>query len=158
MKTKKGFLLGEHTLKIIIAVLCLLLLAYLLFSMYSSYKDNRNLEIAEASLDELIETMKLAKSSPQESTILNPKNWILLNYIKTEERPISCNKGCICLCEKASSAFPGDYVVAPASRKEQTKKCNKIGVCKSVSEDVKKFSTKLPVDLQINYDGIYEIK
>ena len=44
LKNKKGFLLAEETLKIILAVIAIGFLAYLLFSIYKSGSDSKNLE------------------------------------------------------------------------------------------------------------------
>ena len=43
---KKGFLLAEETLKIILAVIAIGFLAYLLVSIYFNYRENKDLEMA----------------------------------------------------------------------------------------------------------------
>ena len=52
---KRGFLLGEETLKIVLAVIAIGFLVFFLVSLYSSYTRNKDLELAEASLGYLIE-------------------------------------------------------------------------------------------------------
>ena len=114
MKTdKKGFLLAEETLKIILAVIAIGFLAYLLFSLYNANKDAKDLELAKESLDHLIQEINVQRAEVQ---IYNPKKWEIYSwpntYIKgilfwktTEEgMPMSClNLGwnnCICICKK----------------------------------------------------------
>jgi Tfp pilus assembly protein PilE len=60
---KRGFLLGEYTLKVIIAVLCLSLLLYLLVKFYDAYQSNSQINLAKASLKDIEEKMSLAKTS-----------------------------------------------------------------------------------------------
>jgi len=52
---KRGFLLGEETLKIIIAIIAISFLVYLLFSLYSANRTSKDLELAKSSLNHLIE-------------------------------------------------------------------------------------------------------
>ncbi len=165
MKSKKAFLLGEHTLKVIIAVLCLLLLAYLLFRVYSSSKDQRNLELAESTLNELEEKMEEAKTSgkEQEMIVLNPVSGKLLNYwwiiawpYKTQnKKPERCmGNYCICICGA------GD------SKDSSLQQCDSLGVCKNFDEKIKTIDPGLifdwnepipiknpPVEIKIKYNN-----
>lgn len=122
MKTdKKGFLLAEETLKIILAVIAIGFLAYFLFSLYSVGKDSQNLEYAESSLNLLVDG--ISKPRP-EVEIPNPREWMISSWPNTyltgfrpfgintpftgtkEGIPQSClNLGwssCICICKKAT--------------------------------------------------------
>ena len=54
MKCKKGFLLVEETLKIIIALISLIFLVYFLVSLYMANQNAKNLEWAKSSLNHLI--------------------------------------------------------------------------------------------------------
>lgn len=105
MQGKKGFLLGEETLKIVIAVICIMFLAYLLFSLYNAHKKNKELELAKDSLNHLIDEIN-AESTQAE--IHKPRGWFFTSFpqdigIKSEVFPKSCsNLGwstCICICK-----------------------------------------------------------
>jgi len=121
MKTdKKGFLLAEETLKIILAVIAIGFLAYLLFSLYNANKTAKDLELAKESLDFLVQEINAQRA---EVEIYNPKGWVILSwpntyitgfrlfginiFVETKEGiPQSClNLGwssCICICKKAT--------------------------------------------------------
>ncbi len=109
MKSKKGFMLGEYTLKIIIAVICIVLLIYLLYSLYSGYIDDKNRKLAEASLEELGEKMEEAKVywGSSEMVLLGPDSWLgywenskdarFIGFFKAKP-PKECIENCLCLC------------------------------------------------------------
>jgi hypothetical protein len=140
MKNKKAFMLGEYTLKIIIAVLCLLLLIYLLFAMYSNYQKEKDLRVAAGVLDKLGESMTAAKTNgPQDFTILGPgpKSWTLISYSFGEDRPLSCENSCICLCNAAPGSIQINYK-GENQNEIQLNNCNEKGVCKNFNEVIKK--------------------
>ena len=110
MRNKKGFLLGEETLKIIVAILCILLLIFLAYSLYSSFNSNRNLEVAQANLDKIVEGMKVAdKEGKFETILVEPKDWIIFSNsinpenLKPNEQEICYTKKyCLCICGGSS--------------------------------------------------------
>ena len=116
---KKGFLLAEETLKIIIAVISLIILSYLLFSLYNANKTNNELELAEESLNHLIDSLD---SEIIEIQIYNPKGWFISSWPYDGERPLTCsNQGldeCICICDDSLNIF-----------KSEVSKCNDASVC-----------------------------
>jgi len=124
MKSKKAFLLGEYTLKIIIGVLSLLLLIYLLYSLHSNSQDERDLKMAEATLDELVGKMEEAKTGDSQTlTLLNPVGWNIYTFRKDfQYKPIACEDNCICVCEH-------DF------NKINAKNCDAQGVCKNFNEE-----------------------
>ena len=103
IKNKKGLLLAEETLKIIIAVIAIGFLGYLLVSLYFSAKTSKELEQAESSLNFLLSE---TQSGSVTIDIYNPKNWWLISssgelcICKDEERT-SCREEGIC----SQSAF-----------------------------------------------------
>ena len=107
---KKGMLLAEETLKIVIAVISIGFLVYFLISLYSSNKGSLKSEQAEASLAELIEQTKLeGVSEVQILSPINPINkWDIISWPNTikEGMPNSCAnlewENCICICKKIS--------------------------------------------------------
>jgi len=97
---KKGFLLAEQTLKIIIALICIGFLAYFLGSLYFSSQKSQEIEQAEASLDLLIVALN---SKTTTTELYNPEGWELSAWPYGEDIPLMClNMGwenCICICE-----------------------------------------------------------
>lgn len=106
---KRGFLLAEETLKLILAVIAIGFLVYLLFSLYFSVKASRDLELAKESLNFLMSEINAGR---ERVDIYNPKNWMITIWphdvtragIKTEkEFPKSCSniglQSCICICK-----------------------------------------------------------
>ena len=101
---KKGFLLGEETLKIVLAVIAIGFLVFFLVSLYSSHTQTKDLELAEASLEHLIEGIDLGN---QEIEIYNPVggaiNWFILSWPFNDFIPNTCSnvgwENCICICK-----------------------------------------------------------
>ena len=147
-------MLGEHTLKVVIAVLCLLLLFYLLFTLYSNSKNERNLQLAEATLDELAGKMAGAKENDNAQTILlNPSGWKLFYYgkgVKEKDKPSMCEDNCMCLCYELGWISP-TAVGSRISGHDQISVCDEIGVCKNFEESVSFESIELPADININF-------
>jgi hypothetical protein len=95
---KRGFLLAEETLKIILAVIAISFLAYFLISLYLSNQDSKNLEFAKASLAHIVEEINSGKT---EVEIYNPKGWHISSW--EEGTPLSCSNigldSCLCICD-----------------------------------------------------------
>ena len=102
MRSRKGFLLAEETLKIIIALICIGILVYLLSSLYFENQDEKDLELASASLTHLYEEINSGNS---EIEIYNPEGWNIWTWHKDTGIPDSCtNLGwetCICICKNS---------------------------------------------------------
>ena len=100
---KRGFLLGEETLKIVIAVICIGFLVYFLFSIYYNSKD-KNFELAEASVQKIVDE---ADSGGIEVIIYNPEEWYILNYQNSLcicKEPDKCDSGA---CEQSDLIVEG---------------------------------------------------
>jgi hypothetical protein len=147
MKTdKKGFLLAEETLKIILAVIAIGFLAFLLFSLYNANKTAKDLELAEESLDFLIQEIG---NQREEVDIYNPKGWIISSW-SSGQLPQSCSNlawsNCICICKNN------------ILRSSELNECNIAGACLDNSqgfsfEDSIKIKDPLPVTLQVDYEN-----
>lgn len=139
---KKANLLGEQTLKIIISAIALLLLIYLLFALYSTFSEKKNLEKAEATLRSLDERLSDARKTNQsEFPLLEPEGWRLIYFEKGEEQPNSCLKNCLCLC-KDESFFDS-----------QIEKCSNEGACKDYDYTFNNVNIELRSDVSIKYVG-----
>lgn len=109
---KKGFLLGEETVKLIIAVVCLVVLVIFLYSLYMANR-NKEYELAKASLQKLVSDINAGQT---ESVIYNPKDWFIGSYpekvVGGEVMPKLCsgeNWGkCLCICKPYKSASYDD--------------------------------------------------
>jgi len=101
---KKAFLLGEETLKIIIAIIAISFLIYLLFSLYMVSRTSKDIEFAESSLNYLIkEINSLKEGEIRDVGIYNPEGWGIASFDGgIEKTPDFClNRGwdkCICIC------------------------------------------------------------
>ena len=115
MKNKKGFLLGEETVKIVISLIVLVFLVILLFKLYNGVQDNK-LEQAKSSLNYLIE--QINAEGVEEVVIYNPEGWWITVW--HDPNPDLCSKwdSCLCICDGNSI---GD--------------CDKKGVCKGFNLD-----------------------
>ena len=123
---KRGFLLAEEVMKIIIAVIALGLLSYLLFSLYNLNRTSNELELAESSLEHIVQELN---SGRDEIEIFNPKGWWIVADASFGEENL-------CICKKVG-------------------KCDKAGVCLqnpngfSVGEEIE--IKNPPIILKINY-------
>lgn len=133
IKNKKGFLLGEETIKIIIAVLGIAALIYLLVSLYFNQQKSAELKQAESTLRQIVEYIELSKTEGKEQSvpIFEPQGWKLLTYGNNVEKPSSCKMNCICICPKKRFW------------QNQKTRCAKDGFCISVAEDLQ------PIDFEI---------
>ena len=120
---KKGFLLGEETLKVVLAVIGIGFLVFFLMSLYYSFNRNKDLELAESSLNYLIEQIELES---EEAEIYNPDKWILASYNRGDMPELYLGRdweNCICICEKDCSktqntemvCVESEYSISPAS-------------------------------------------
>lgn len=131
---KRGFLLGEETLKIVIAVICIIFLIYILVALYFSITGEQNLKFAENNMKNLIspEINRIDSGgnySEQGILIPNPADWTIFSFIGNDQKPNSCvQQNCICICE---TAFPDLF-------DWQIKRCDEKGSC-SVISNLKKF-------------------
>jgi hypothetical protein len=156
-KNKRGLLLAEETLKIILALIGITFLVFLLYTLYMSGDESQDLILAKGSIDNL----KLQIDSEIDLIeIVGPINWYLhvwpheyigpLFRIPSREilygAPISCNnmdwESCICLCNG-----------------ESPESCDKEGICfenkqKFIlgAKDVIKIKP-VPLSFEIDYEN-----
>lgn len=121
---KKGMLLTEETLKIVVAVIGLVLLSYFLVSLFTSdTKEKKQREAAET-IEEISEVISGLDASEASVVALQPQRWTLFGFVGEEEKPNSCTgDNCLCICNK---------VVADVFNR-QIKQCDKNGACLIVS-------------------------
>jgi len=120
VKNKKGFLLAEFTLKVVVAVVSIVILAGLLWLLYSSFVESDEKRQAEASLNRIVENLNAVVSSGENIVfdINSPENWFVTYY---SVGPGSCaGKKCLCIC------------VDPGEREE----CDLKGKCEVVNQNI----------------------
>ena len=102
LKNKKGFLLADETVKILIALICIGFLIYFLSALYFSKTDSRKKIEAEDTLGRIDEILNAILSGSSEiQSISNPKGWHLYSFV-SEEKPNSCvGENCLCICKNA---------------------------------------------------------
>jgi len=166
---KKGFLLAEETLKIVLAVISIGFLVYFLYALYFANQGNEELEQAEASLEYLIEQINFGSETVE---IYNPEDdlltfWQIAFFDSSREYiPESCKSqkwdSCVCICGPSSLSKDEESAV---------KTCDTNGACGELS-DIYNVNTEdidfidkiivgyeysipldnLPMTLEINYD------
>jgi len=95
---KRGFLLAEETLKLVIAVIAIGFLVYFLVSLYFSSQSSKELGQAESSINFLMNEIEAGKTAVD---IYNPKNWWILSSngelcICKDNQYASCNEKGVC--------------------------------------------------------------
>jgi hypothetical protein len=102
---KRGFLLGEETVKIILAAIAIIFLILFIVYLYNNYNQNKLLDEAKGSLNNLITQIN---SGATQINIYNPKAWFLSSWphdFATAKnilpKPCLDNgwKKCLCICE-----------------------------------------------------------
>ncbi len=111
---KRGFLLAEETVKLILAVIAIGFLAYLLFSLYNANKSSKELELAKESLEFLFQEINAEKV---EVEIYNPNGWWIISWPYEGIIPNFCSnlgwKDCVCIISKGIlTNTPEDYAEA----------------------------------------------
>ena len=119
VKNKNGILMPE-TLKIIMAVIGISILAYLVFSFYGVFVKSSQLKQAEASLNLIKEKINFIEKDGENINVLltSPKDWYLL-VLEKEEVPY------LCICE--------DIVFED---EKQINVCEKKGICAELNQNV----------------------
>ena len=122
------------------------------FSIYSSFIDEKNIKKAEATLESLNEKMNSVKINGKSSfPLLEPKDWKIISYTQGD-KPKSCIKNCICLCDDTSFAR-NTPAIGSMITDSQLEKCNKLGVCKNFDNGLNEFNIKLRDEVEIDFNN-----
>ncbi|PIN94509.1 hypothetical protein COU53_03325 [Candidatus Pacearchaeota archaeon CG10_big_fil_rev_8_21_14_0_10_30_48] len=144
---KKGFLLAETTIKVVIAIICIGFLVFLGYKLYSLTAATEDLDQAEANMDKImgiIESLEKQGSGSADYVLLSPSGWILIGWPNDlfasyigggtggggysysdygNKIPNVCSENgwskCICLCKYDAS--------------DVLKKCDEQGVCRELN-------------------------
>ena len=126
--SKRGFLLGEFTLKTVLAILGILLLIYLLATLYATFSKQKAIEQATGGVDRVLEGIRIAATSeggaPYQYILTEPKGWKLIHYPSGLSSVPECSGvQCVCLCQ-----VPSFWRIFTS----QQSYCADAGVCKKV--------------------------
>jgi len=143
MKNNKGFLLGEETVKIVIALICIGFLVYFLAALYFSNSSNQKQKEAASVISRISEIINNPQTSLENLNALEPAGWYIFSFVGDEIKPNSCTgKNCLCICDNVFINF----------KNNQIKKCDNSGAC-LVILNLKKFET-----IKIEKGGLVSIE
>ncbi len=153
MKNKKGFLLGEETVKIVIAVIAIGILAYFLAAVYFSGDDE--LDEAKGSLNHLISEINAGADVVEIFGPSKDNRWSIVSWPVEGEISERCEdlgfSSCLCFCK-----FEGQ---AEGINVENFKRrCDNEGVCKESDYSIGGnfyigiMENQLPLQLEINHE------
>ncbi len=136
MKNKRGFLLGEFTLKVVVAVICLVVLIFLVYKVYSSYTERSKLEHAQATMNLLIERIAQAEKNGQSDEILRePKGWVMY-YFKNGEPDKCGGESCLCICSEGWFS-------------SRISECNSLGICGKTASNIVNFGDDKKIKIEV---------
>lgn len=108
----KGFLLASETVKIVIAVICIVFLVYFLTALYFNKVAEEKGRQAASTLINSTQSIKVfindVKQDKTSKTYIlqNPIGWYVFSFTGTEKKPNSCsNSNCLCICEDVIDYF-----------------------------------------------------
>jgi hypothetical protein len=162
---RRGFLLAEETLKIILAVIAILFLIYFLFMLYFSSVHAAKLKQAESILKSSSESIGVAIERVRTTGIAEPKQipdpngWYVFGFVSGIKPNACAGKNCLCICENVWKFNPVKFWKGEDER--QAQECSD-GVTCLVVEDLKnsleKEITTNTIKLDISFSGGIEIK
>lgn len=144
---RRGFLLAEENLKIVIAVICISFLIYFLTALYFNNVKTQNLQKAEQILlnsDQSVKSIieNLNEGDSEKVILENPKGWHVLGFL--DKKPDSCSGvSCVCICEEI------DINVLD----RQVNECFQNGACLPVKD----LKTETRVEIKNPKEGLTEI-
>lgn len=169
MKNKRADMgpLPTETIKILIAVLCIGVLAVLAYQLYGIFSNSTQTAKARASLDEVIakvdfiKTQSIVDSASNKMILFNPVGWKLIyvenGKFKEESQEAlnsyvfelisldTCSQNCLCICPFKFSSSPSAEEGMGGGESSTTINCAE-GVCKP------------NIDILINNDLKYGIE
>lgn len=119
-KNKRGFLLAEETLKIVIAIICIVFLIYILIAIYNANSSVKKIEDAKNSLSRIENIVSsLEEGAIERQDIPNPEGWHLYTFTEKEKPNACANENCLCICDNSLIKIITS----------QAKKCDNKGAC-----------------------------
>ena len=145
---KKGLLLAEETLKMIIALIAISFLIYFLTSLYFANANSQKLREAESTLSRISDVINNINLNAEAIDALNPSGWYLFSFTQ-DKKPNACSgENCLCICDNVLV----DSGLFGLISDRQIKECNQNGVCEIV-ENLEEFG-----EIEIERDFSLEIE
>ena len=148
MSGKKGMLLAEETLKILIAVISISFLVYFLTSLYFAKIGEKEKQQAEATMSRLISVIENVEISLESVSDITPIGWSFFGFVGEEVKPNSCaGVNCLCLC---------DNVIDVPFAERQLSECDEDGLCVNIAnlENFEEIEIKQsPFILEVKKEG-----
>ena len=146
MKSKKAFLLGEHTINIIVGILAIVILVLVGMGIFGIFSVDNKAQQAQSNLGNIMAVIsrleKKDSGGSETKTIASPQDWILVGWPNdgsyyppvqgpsapapttySNKLPKQCSNNnwnkCLCFCSSSSGYFFDD--------------CNSQGICQDVS-------------------------
>jgi len=129
MRSRRGFLLAETVLKVVIALICIGFLISFLISLYYSKIEGQKLVEAENVLDRMNEIISDVNLVESEYEIPNPAGWCLVGFSGGNAPGLCAGDNCMCICPNDRS----DVIFGT-----QLTECQENGKC-LVVKNLKKF-------------------
>jgi len=102
---KRGDVLGPETLKIILAVISIVALIYLAFSLYGLLANKSKIEQARATIHEVLQKANVLEVGERTTSIItSPKDWIIISFELGNSIPECAGHNCLCMCEQEDCA------------------------------------------------------
>ena len=138
MKSKRGNMLPEETLKIILGVIVIGFLVYLLAAIYFTSSDSKKLEQATSLVERIgeiiIDIENLENKINETHFGATPFGWYVFGFIGEELKPNQCSgNNCLCVCKKVKVNNVGKII-----KDRQVQKCGEKGAC-VIIENLNKF-------------------
>jgi len=147
---KRGFLLAEETLKMVIALISITFLIYFLVTLYFGRANEADFQQAKQTLIDSSQSVKktidgLNEGQTRTMTLANPIGWRFLSFTQ-DPKPNSCaGSNCLCICKKPLVSY----------FTEQAQKCDdkESGICfangnleqKDFNIEIRKDLTKISI-------------
>ncbi|MEK6859230.1 MAG: hypothetical protein AABX54_00295 [Nanoarchaeota archaeon] len=124
LKNKKAEgILESETLRVVIAVMCILLLVVLAYKLYGLFTKKTDVEQAKETLEQIVSKMNgLKEGGKDEFLVVSPKNWVLMS-----------DKEQVCIC---SFENEGTDFFRSENRENAFQTCVTNGFCASVKNSI----------------------
>ena len=132
-KNKKGFLLAEQTVKLVIALIAIGFLVFLLVSLYygRATAEKKKQAIETLTGDNMIEghlrNIRVDGDIANVS-ILTPRGWDFFSFTGNNPKPNDCRgQNCLCICDSVWAVSWNSLWTS--ERERQINECEKNGAC-----------------------------
>ena len=156
-KNKKGFLLTEETLKVVVAVIGLIILVYFLVSLFYSGNTQEKTKQALSSVGEISNAVNSLSSGQKSVEVLQPQKWTMFSFVGEDKKPNSCfGENCLCICNKVNVD-----TLFGLLESRQLNECAETGACLVVNNlekfeqiDIQSFKSTTNINISLINDKV----